>query len=170
MTAVEQLSSFDVDDELALAGLLRDAVENGASVGYVMPIDEADITAFWAGVFADIGQGHRALLVIRNAGQIVGSVQIEFAGKPNGRHRAEIQKMLVHTSQRRKGLGRQLMMAVEACAKSRDRSLLVLDTETASAGQHLYASMGFIAAGEIPKFALGTNGGWSPTTYMYKLL
>ena len=62
------------------------------------------------------------------------------------------------------------MMAAEACAKSRDRSLLVLDTETASAGQHLYASLGFIAAGEIPKFAIGTNGGWSPTTYMYKLL
>jgi ribosomal protein S18 acetylase RimI-like enzyme len=170
MTAVEQLSSFDANDRRALAGLLRDAVENGASVGYVMPVDEVDITAFWAGVFADIGQGHRALLVIRNAGQIVGSVQIEFAGKPNGRHRAEIQKMLVHSSRRRKGLGRQLMMAAEACAKSRDRSLLVLDTETASAGQHLYASLGFIAAGEIPKFAIGTNGGWSPTTYMYKLL
>ncbi|MCA3001719.1 MAG: GNAT family N-acetyltransferase [Rhodocyclaceae bacterium] len=170
MTAVETLSSFDDNDRMALAGLLRDAVENGASVGYVMPIDEADISAFWAGVFEDVVEGSRALLIVRQSGQIVGSVQIEFAGKPNGRHRAEIQKMLVHSSQRRKGLGRQLMMAVEACAKSRDRSLLVLDTETASAGQHLYASMGFIAAGEIPKFALGTNGGWSPTTYMYKLL
>ncbi|MFO0216058.1 MAG: GNAT family N-acetyltransferase [Burkholderiales bacterium] len=170
MTAVETLSSFDDNDRMALAGMLRDAVENGASVGYVMPIDEADISAFWAGVFEDVVEGSRALLIVRQSGQIVGSVQIEFAGKPNGRHRAEIQKMLVHSSQRRKGLGRQLMMAVEACAKSRDRSLLVLDTETASAGQHLYASMGFIAAGEIPKFALGTNGGWSPTTYMYKLL
>lgn len=170
MTAVETLSSFDDNDRMALAGLLRDAVENGASVGYVIPIDEADISAFWAGVFEDVVEGSRALLIVRQSGQIVGSVQIEFAGKPNGRHRAEIQKMLVHSSQRRKGLGRQLMMAVEACAKSRDRSLLVLDTETASAGQHLYASMGFIAAGEIPKFALGTNGGWSPTTYMYKLL
>lgn len=30
------------DDVRALAGLLRDAVENGASVGYVMPIDEED--------------------------------------------------------------------------------------------------------------------------------
>lgn len=170
MTAVETLSSFDDNDRMALAGMLRDAVENGASVGYVMPIDEADISAFWAGVFEDVVEGSRALLIVRQSGQIVGSVQVEFAGKPNGRHRAEIQKMLVHSSQRRKGLGRQLMMAVEACAKSRDRSLLVLDTETASAGQHLYASMGFIAAGEIPKFALGTNGGWSPTTYMYKLL
>jgi hypothetical protein len=47
---------------------------------------------------------------------------------------------------------------------------LVRDTETASAGQRLYASLGFIAAGEIPKFAIGANGGWSPTTYMYKLL
>ena len=170
MTAVEQLSSFEADDVRALAGLLRDAVENGASVGYVMPIDEADITAFWAGVFADVGQGRRTLFVVRDAGQIVGSVQLEFAGKPNGMHRAEVQKMLVHSAQRRRGLGRELMMAAENCAKSRGRSLLVLDTETASAGQHLYASLGFIAAGEIPQFAIGTNGGWSPTTYMYKLL
>lgn len=154
----------------ALAGLLRDAVENGASVGYVVPIDEADLTAFWAGVFEDVTMGCRALFVVRDAGQIVGSTQLEFAAKPNGLHRAEVQKMLVHSSQRRKGLGRQLMMAAEACAKSRGRSLLVLDTETASAGQYLYASLGFIAAGEIPQFAIGTNGGWSPTTYMYKLL
>lgn len=170
MTEVETLSTFNDNDRRALAGLLRDAVENGASVGYVMPIDEADITAFWAGIFRDVVEGSRAVLVVRQSGQIVGSVQVEFAGKPNGRHRAEIQKMLVHSTQRRKGLGRQLMMAAEACAKSRGRSLLVLDTETASAGQYLYASLGFIAAGEIPQFAIGTNGGWSPTTYMYKLL
>jgi ribosomal protein S18 acetylase RimI-like enzyme len=170
MTVVEKLSSFEADDVRALAGLLRDAVENGASVGYVVPIDEADISAFWAGVFEDVVEGSRALLVVRQSGQIVGSVQVEFAGKPNGRHRAEIQKMLVHSSQRRKGLGRQLLLAAEACARSKDRSLLVRDTETASAGQRLYASLGFIAAGEIPKFAIGANGGWSPTTYMYKLL
>jgi ribosomal protein S18 acetylase RimI-like enzyme len=170
MTAVEQLLSFDASDRQALAGLMRDAVENGASVGYVMPINEADITAFWTGVFEDVGQGRRALFVVRDAGQVVGSVQLEFASKPNGLHRAEIQKMLVHSSQRRKGLGRQLLLAAEASARSRDRSLLVLDTETASAGQHLYASVGFVAAGEIPKFAIGTNGGWTPTTYMYKLL
>lgn len=42
MTVVEKLSSFEADDVRALAGLLRDAVENGASVGYVMPIDEED--------------------------------------------------------------------------------------------------------------------------------
>ena len=42
MTAVETLSSFDDNDRMALAGMLRDAVENGASVGYVMPIDEED--------------------------------------------------------------------------------------------------------------------------------
>jgi|LakMenEpi03Aug12_release.lakeMendotaPanAssembly.Ray.scaffolds.fasta_scaffold324308_1 ribosomal protein S18 acetylase RimI-like enzyme len=170
MTAVETLSSFDDNDRMALAGLLRDAVENGASVGYVMPIDEADISAFWAGIAKDVVEGSRALLVVRQSGQIVGTVQVEFAGKPNGHHRAEIQKMLVHSTQRRKGLGRQLMIAAEACAESRGRSLLVLDTETGSAGQHLYSSLGFIVAGEIPKFAIGTNGGWTSTTYMYKLL
>jgi GNAT superfamily N-acetyltransferase len=107
---------------------------------------------------------------MRENGKIIASVQLEFAGKPNGLHRGEVQKMLVHSSQRRKGLGRQLMSRVEAIARARGRSLLVLDTESSSAGQRLYASVGFAAAGEIPNFAIGTFGGWTPTTYMYKLL
>lgn len=170
MTSVETLTTFDEHDRKALAALLRDAVETGASVGYVMPINEAEIAAFWTGVFEDVALGRRALFVGRADGEIIGSVQIEFANKPNARHRAEVQKMLVHSTQQRKGLGRQLMLAAEQSARSNRRTLLVLDTESASAGQHLYASLGFVAAGEIPKFAIGTNGGWTPTTYMYKFL
>ncbi len=170
MAHVEQLATISSADHAALVALLRDSIENGASVGWVLPIGDGDIERFWDNVARDLGAGDRAVLVVREAGTIIASVQLEFAGKPNGRHRAEVQKMLVHSTHRRKGLGRELMLRAEALARERGRSLLVLDTESSSAGQRLYASVGFSVAGEIPNFAIGTMGGWTPTTYMYKLL
>lgn len=168
VTQIEQATSRDVDE---LCELLRDAVEHGASVGYVKPIDNADVSAYWQGVLAEVAGGAISLLVLREGERIVGTVQLAYAMKPNGRHRAEVQKMLVHSAHRRKGYGRVLMQAVEDTARRAGRSVLVLDTETDSAGQKLYAAMGWVAAGVIPKFALATSGeGQVATTYMYKLL
>ena len=48
------------------------------------------------------------------------------------------------------------MAAVEAEARGAGRWLLVLDTETQSNGQQLYAAMGYQAAGIIPDFAIAT--------------
>ena len=147
-----------------------DSIAQGASVGWVNPAPPDNIEAYWQTIAADLSRGGRSLLVVREGGAIVASLQLEYAGKPNSVHRAEVQKVLVHSAYRRRGLGRLLMRRAEDIARSRGRSLLVLDTESASAGQRLYESMGYVAAGEIPHFAIGTNGGWTPTTYMYKLL
>lgn len=165
---IEQATSRDVAE---LCELLRDAVHQGASVGYVLPLQEADVDTYWRGVLSDVASGAVALLALRVEGGIVGTVQLAYAMKPNGRHRAEVQKMLVHSTHRRKGYGRVLMQAVEDTARRAGRSVLVLDTETGSAGQKLYAAMGWTAAGAIPEFALATSGdGRVATTYMYKLL
>ncbi|MCE2990573.1 MAG: GNAT family N-acetyltransferase [Burkholderiales bacterium] len=168
VSMVTQATSRDVAD---LCALLHDAVEHGASVGYVKPIDNADVSAYWQGVLAEVAGGAISLLVLREGERIVGTVQLAYAMKPNSRHRAEVQKMLVHSAHRRKGYGRVLMQAVEDTARRAGRSVLVLDTETDSAGQKLYAAVGWVAAGVIPKFALATSGeGQVATTYMYKLL
>ncbi len=155
----------------ALHALLRDSVENGASVGYVVPVSEDHIESFWTGVLAEAASGERVLLVAENGQGIVGSAQLSPCGKPNGRHRAEVQKVMVHSQARRQGVGRTLMAALEAEARAAGRWLLVLDTETDSNGQQLYAATGYQAAGVIPDFAIATIGeGLVPTTYMYKKL
>ena len=150
--------------------ICKDSIEHGASVGWVKPASPDNIEAYWQTIASDLARGDRSVLVLRENGSIIASLQLEYAGKPNSVHRAEVQKVLVHSSQRRRGLGRLLMQRAEDLARARSLSLLVLDTESASAGQRLYESMGYVAAGEIPNFAIGTNGGWTPTTYMYKLL
>ena len=157
----------DIDD---LTALLTDSVNNGASVGYVLPVDRDMIAAYWRAVADEVSAGSIAVFAIRKGEQIVASAQLAFCGKPNGRHRAEVQKVLVHSAHRRKGFGGMLMHAIEAHALNCQRWLLVLDTETDSAGQRLYEAMGYTAAGIIPRFAIGNSGGFVPTTYMYKIL
>ncbi len=170
MSPVSRLPALSVEDIDALSALLTDAVVNGASVGYVLPVEVALINAYWRGIADEVAADALALFAVKRDERIIASAQLAFCGKPNGRHRAEVQKVLVHSSARRLGLGRALMRAVEQHARECARSLLVLDTETHSAGQKLYEAFGYQAAGVIPKFAIGNSGGFVPTTYMYKIL
>ncbi|HZE59815.1 MAG TPA: hypothetical protein VE085_04590 [Burkholderiales bacterium] len=93
MVAIREIgpSTFD---EAALLELLRDAVDAGASVGYLAPLPEEDGRAFWRAVRAALGDG-RVLLGAYVEDRLVGSVQLDPLAKPNGRHRAEVQKLLV---------------------------------------------------------------------------
>ncbi|MEO8104451.1 MAG: GNAT family N-acetyltransferase [Betaproteobacteria bacterium] len=166
-----QISRLDrptATDLAALENLLRDSVEHGASVGFILPVESPQIRAYWQGVANEVRDGSCVLLALIDEGMLAGSVQVSLCMKPNGMHRAELQKMLVHSLYRRRGFGRALMAAAESAAKSAGRSLMVLDTESHRAGQRLYTSVGYRVVGEIPNYALGTNGGFSPTTFMYK--
>ena len=168
--SVERLDRVSENDLVDLTALLKDAVEHDASVGYVVPVDTTQLAAFWQGVARDMAEGTKVLFVVRHEGRIIGSTQLDFCMKPNGLHRAEVQKVLVHSAHRRNGLGRALMRAAENEAQRRGRHLLVLDTESGSGAQSLYANEGYTVAGQIPEFAIGNRGGFVPTTYMYKLL
>ncbi len=170
MVDIDVKTTLGAEDRAGLARLLRDAVEGGASVGYVLPVSAADIDAYWQGVAVAMSDGATKLLVARLDHNIVGAVQLALANKPNARHRAEVQKLLVHSAAQRRGIGRQLMLAAEHVARAEKRELLVLDTESHSGAQYLYASLGYAIAGEIPRYAIGTVDGWTPSTFMYKIL
>src|SRR5215207_8215160 len=88
-----------------LRALLQDAIESGASVGFMLPVQAGEMEAFWAGVFLEVRAGSRIVLATRDAsGRIVGSAQLALAGKPNSRHRAELQKLLVLRTARSRGI------------------------------------------------------------------
>ena len=48
---------------------------------------------------------------------LVGTVMLELVSSPNQPHRAEVQKLLVHPSARRRGLARALMLRAEQEAR-----------------------------------------------------
>lgn len=155
-----------------LVELVRDSVEHGASVGFVLPFQDGEIESYWHGVIADVRAGSRLLWASRDdSGRVLGSVQLEPAKKANAVHRAEVQKLLVHTAARRMGLGSALMHALEAEARKLNRTLLVLDTVKGSIAEPLYLKLGFSAAGVIPQYAIAPDrSAIEPTLYMYKVL
>ncbi|MBC7983925.1 MAG: GNAT family N-acetyltransferase, partial [Candidatus Obscuribacterales bacterium] len=123
-----------------LIALLADAVNTGASVGFLRPLNADLARDYWHDVFACVGKGTRIVLIARNDNTIVGSVQLDLCVKQNGVHRAEVQKLMVGSQYRRQGIATALMGAVEAEALLASRSLLVLDTEARSAAEPFYES------------------------------
>jgi GNAT superfamily N-acetyltransferase len=166
---VRRLGTVSTAELRALAGLLIDCVDGGASVSFMQPLALARAIAFWRGVADEAARGERALLVAEDESGIVGTVQVVLAQPENQPHRGDVSKMLVHRRARRRGLGAALMKAAEDVARESGKSLLVLDTASADA-ERLYASLGWQRCGVIPGYALLPQGGLCATTYFYRVL
>lgn len=154
----------------SLAAILADAVDGGASVGFLAPFSAAEAAAWWRSQLPAIASGSVLLLGAMVDGALVGTVQLQPAGQANGRHRAEVAKLLVHRSARRRGAGRALMEAVEALARAQGRTLLILDTQTGSDAERLYTGLGWTVAGVVPDYSRLSDGTLAATSYLYKLL
>jgi acetyltransferase len=172
MYTVRRLTSAQLAQHLAsLAALLCDAAESGASVGFVPPLEDRDARTYWAGVSSALDAGHRILLAAQDdGGEILGSVQLDLPSMPNAGHRAEVMKLMVHRTARRRGIGGALMRALEEEARRANRRLLVLDTRPGDSAEQLYVQLGYRRAGVIPRYALSAAGTLDPTVYMYREL
>jgi GNAT superfamily N-acetyltransferase len=155
-----------------LADVLRSVVYDGAGVSFVAPFSLDEARAFWADkVLPGVRARTRRVLVARIDARIVGTVQMDLAVPPNQQHRAEVLKLLVHPTERRRGIARALMIALEALAQSEGKTLLTLDTWTGSHAELLYVSLGYVTVGVIPRYARGSlTPQLEPATIMYKEL
>ena len=169
----DRLGAAALDDDLdGLAEVLHQVVYDGAGVSFIVPFSIDQARGFWIDtVLPGVRAGTRHVLVARLDGRIVGTVQIDCATPPNQTHRAEVLKMLVHPSARRRGLARALMVALESLAAAHGRTLLTLDTWTGSHAERLYHSLGYVTVGVIPRYARGSlTPELEPATFMYKEL
>ncbi|KQX51090.1 acetyltransferase [Streptomyces sp. Root66D1] len=154
-----------------LAALLVDAVDGGASVGFLAPLDPAVAAAWWAGVADEAARGAREVWAAHGPdGSPAGVVTLVRTAAANGRHRGEIARLLVHRSARGRGLGRRLLATAEAHAGATGLTLLVLDTQTDSPAERLYRGAGWTPVGTVPDFAADPSGVLRPTTLYYKRL
>ena len=160
-------------DREQLIDLLIDAVRAGASIGFLAPLDRDEARAFWDATERGATTGERAILVARDdaAASIVGTAQIAFVARTNGRHRAEVQKVLVNSGHRRRGVARLLITELESLARSRGVRLLYLDTSEGSGGAvDFYEALGYAYAGGIPGWALDPDGTPAKNAIFYKEL
>jgi GNAT superfamily N-acetyltransferase len=167
--SVRRLHAVDDGQLEALADVLIDCVEGGASVSFMHPLARERALAFWRRVAHGVAAGERALLVAEDTAGVCGTVQLVLDQPENQPHRAELSKMLVHRRARRQGLGAALMRAAESTARECGKTLLVLDTASGDA-ERLYERMGWVRVGAIPGFALLPHGGLCATTLYYRNL
>jgi GNAT superfamily N-acetyltransferase len=154
-----------------LAEVLRDCVEGGASVGFMLPLSKGRPEAFWQQIAATVAAGQRHLFVAEDeAGRICGTLSLVIDMPDNQPHRADVSKMLVHRRARRQGIAEQLLRTLEAKARELGRTTLVLDTVTGSDASRVYERTGWLKAGDIPNYALMPDGAFCSTTYYFKRL
>ena len=165
--AIERVTALSDRDLDELTDLLVAVVEQGASVGFLPPLDPLEARAYWQKA---IQADNVVFLVARKDAAIVGTVQLEYSTKKNGRHRAEVNKLLVHPNAQRMGIGRKLMTELEAIAAENGWTTLHLDTREGDISNNVYQSLGWIQAGIIPRWAESANGSLDGTVFYYKLL
>lgn len=162
----EILSNID-----ALADILANCVNGGASVSFMAPFSHQDACAFWRGVAESVERQERTVLVCRDQrGELLGTVQLLTDQPENQPHRADVAKLLVHEKARRRGVAMALMEALEAAAREQGKTVLVLDTASGSGAESFYVRGGWIRVGEIPDYALMPDGEMTATTVFYKFL
>lgn len=153
-----------------LAGLLIDAVESGASVGFLPPLGKHEALAYWRDVIAAMRQGRRVILAALEDDLVQGSVQLDLEMRANGNHRAEAMKLFVHRRARRRGLAKALMSELETVARGLGRTLLVMDTRQGGEAEKMCESLGYVRYGEVPGYARSANGQLHTTVFFYRQL
>ncbi|MFJ4713442.1 GNAT family N-acetyltransferase [Streptomyces sp. NPDC088785] len=152
-----------------LGDLLLDVVAGGGSLGFLAGLTRAEAVAWWDGLAPAVARGDLAVWAVRDTdGRCLGTVTLAFGGMPNGRHRAEVRKLMVHSAARGRGLGRVMLETAERAAAARGITLLVLDTETDSPAEGFYRAAGWQRVGTIPDYAADTTGALRATTLYYK--
>jgi GNAT superfamily N-acetyltransferase len=166
---VRRLAPAEARERLdALAAVLADCVAGGASVGYMEPFSHAEARAVYEDYVGDAEQGRRIILGAFLNGDLVGTAQLVLAVPPNQPHRAEVARVLVHRSARRRGFAQRLMEQLEQEARAEGKSLLVLDAVTGGDAARLYERIGWNTVGVIPGYALYPDGRVCDTTVFWK--
>lgn len=184
MTA-SHIEIFEVDERSLrdrlpdLGSLLVAIINSGVSAHFTHPYEESKAQSIFEAFLPDIGTKSFTWLAfdITNNGDdtmtktLAGTVTLGFHKSPNGYHRAEIKKLLVHPDFQRRGIARKLMVQLEAKAREHKKRLLLLDTTAGYHAQKLYSSMGWEMIGICPDYAsTTTKTGFEDAAFMYKTL
>ncbi|MEV0848513.1 GNAT family N-acetyltransferase [Streptomyces sp. NPDC049954] len=164
-----------------LVDLLVATVRGGASLGFLDPFGPSEAEEWWRSRSPSLASGAlwTWIATVEPGGDapggtvrppVLGTVGLVPGDRPNGRHRAEITKLMVHPEARGRGLARRLLAGAETEAAAAGLRLLVLDTETGSPAERLYRSTGWTEAGSIPDYAADPAGNLRPTTLFHKRL
>nr|WP_093607723.1 GNAT family N-acetyltransferase [Streptomyces indicus] len=154
----------------ALGELLAATVAGGASLGFLAGLDAAQAAQWWRSLSAEVAAGRLVVWVAHVEGRLAGTVGLAPVAKDNGRHRAEVVKLMVAPAARGRGVARRLLDMAEEFAAGAGITLLTLDTETGSPAERLYRAAGWTPTGTVPDYAADPAGKLMPSTFFHKTL
>lgn len=154
----------------ALADILIDCVEGGASVSFMLPVERRVAEDYYQQVHDKLTRGSLTLFVAYLDQEPAGTVLLSPVLIENQPHRAEVFKLLVHRRARKRGVAQALMSALESRAREVGRTLLSLDTTAGTPSERLYEKLGWHRLGVMPGHALLPDGRLSDTTFFWKQL
>jgi acetyltransferase len=171
VTAISSLVTADCEALVpALVRLTVDAVESGASLGWDQPLDPDDAARYWEARIPRFDGDDCALFAAFAGDDLVGAVQRERGRFPTTRHSADVAKLMVLRTWRRRGIARALMDELEDDAFARGIETLVLETSPGEPAEMLYAAMGYDRTGLVPNAIKHAGGKFSDSVSYYKLL
>jgi GNAT superfamily N-acetyltransferase len=151
---VDELNGAAVQSHLdALAQLLLDAHASGMALGLAAPLSLETARAAYATAAERLTPGKRLLLGAFDGDELVGAVQLDRAEAGNGRHRAEVRRLVVRADRRGAGVGRALLEAIVEAARGLGLRLLWLSTHEGTDADRIYGHLGWTRAGVIPDYA-----------------
>jgi GNAT superfamily N-acetyltransferase len=159
-------------DEVAAAGgelaqLLLDAHDSNMALGLAGPLTAEHAREVWDDTAAKLDPLRRVLLVAREDGRVVGTVQVVRADAENGAHRAEVQRLAVSGERRDQGLGRELLEAAAERARGMELRLLWLTTHDGTGSDRFYAAVGWSRLGTVPSYSAKPDGTLAGAAFYY---
>ena len=143
-----------------LAQLLLDAHASNMALGLAAPLTQEVAADAWRTLSG-------ILLAAFEDGVLVGAVNLAPASTPNGRHRAEIQKLAVRNDRRGGGIGGTLLDAAAERARGLGLRLLWLTTHADTRSDHFYVTHGWTRSGVIPEWSQAPDGRFATNAFFY---
>ncbi|MBA3734783.1 MAG: GNAT family N-acetyltransferase [Actinobacteria bacterium] len=130
----------------------------------------ASLERWYREVVASLDDAARIVLVGEDGGEIVAMGQLVSSGATNADHRAEVQRVGVASRARGRGIGRQLMQALEDAAREQQLGLLWLTTHDGTEACAFYEAIGYTKLGVMPDYSRRPDGTLWPGAFYFKVL
>jgi ribosomal protein S18 acetylase RimI-like enzyme len=153
----------------ALAALHEDAFRAGMALGMLESIGRDGLERAYREAVATLDDD-RALVVAELGGEIVAMAQVTRSSAMNAEHRAEIQRVVVADAARGRGVGRELMAAIERAAGELEITLVWLTTHDASDACAFYEAIGYVRMGVMPDYSRRPDGTPAAAAFYFKEL
>lgn len=155
---IRALTAADAHWQLdGLCELLEDGVRSGASLGFLAPLSRREAEQDWQDLQPTLSDADQ-LWVACADGRLLGCLRLRLATSADARHRATVERLVVHSTHRRRGIARALLATAEQAAQAQGRTLLLIEVDADGAAAGALQRLGWRVAGSIPAYAAAPDG------------